>query len=63
MIYNYIIIDNKIIELEGLGKIRYDRCGTNIDVIIQNKNRPESFPDHFKRKLKFLKENHPELLI
>jgi hypothetical protein len=63
MNYDYIITDNKVFELEGYGRIRYDRCGTNIDVIIQNKHRPESFPDHFKRKLKFLKENHPELLI
>ena len=63
MIYNYIIIDNKIIELEGPGKIRFDKPGTHIDVIIQNKHRPESFPDTFKRKLIWIKENHPELLI
>lgn len=63
MIYSYIIIDNKVIELEGLGKIRFDKSGTNIDVIVKNKNKPESFPDHFKRKLKWLKETHPELLI
>ena len=63
MIYNYIISDNKVFELEGHGKIRFDKPGTNIDVIIQNKNRPESFPDMFRRKLKWLKENHPELLL
>jgi hypothetical protein len=63
MIYNYIIIDNKVVELEGPRKVRFDRPGTGIDVIIQNKNRAESFPDIFKRKLKWLKENHPELLI
>lgn len=63
MIYNYIITDNKVIELEGPGKIRFDKPGTNIDVIIKNKNRPESFPDHFKRKLKWLKESYPELFL
>jgi hypothetical protein len=63
MIYNYIIIDNKVIELEGLGKIRFDKPGTDIDVIVKNKNKSESFPDHFKRKLKWLKQNHPELLL
>ena len=63
MIYNYIIIDNKVFELEGPGKIRFDKPGTHIDVIIQNKHRPESFPDTFKRKLIWIKENHSELLI
>ena len=63
MIYNYIITDNKVIELEGPGKIRFDKPGTDIDVIVKNKNKPESFPDHFKRKLKWLKQNHPELLL
>ena len=63
MIYNYIIADNKIFELEGPRKIRSDKPGTHIDVILKNKNRAESFPDTFKRKLKWLKENHPELLI
>ena len=63
MIYNYAIIDNKVIELEGPGKIRFDNPGTDIDVILKNKNRPESFNDMFRRKLKWLKENHPELFI
>jgi hypothetical protein len=63
MKYSYVIVNNKVIELEGPKKIRFDRPGTGIDVIIQNKNRAESFPDIFKRKLKWLKENHPELLI
>jgi hypothetical protein len=63
MNYNYVIIDNKVIELEGPRKIRYDYPGTGIDVIVKNKNRAESFPDMFKRKLKWLKENHPELLL
>jgi len=63
MKYSYVIVNNKVIELEGPKKIRFDRPGTRIDVIIQNKNRAESFPDIFKRKLKWLKENHPELLI
>jgi hypothetical protein len=63
MIYNYVIIDNVVVELEGPKKIRFDKPGTGIDVIIRNKNKPESFPDSFKRKLKWLKENHPELLI
>ncbi len=63
MIYNYIIIDNKVVELEGPRKVRFDRPGTNIDVIIKNKNRAESFPDMFQRKLKWLNENHPELLL
>jgi hypothetical protein len=63
MIYNYIIIDNVVVELEGPKKIRFDKPGTGIDVIIRNKNRAESFPDSFKRKLKWLKENHPELII
>jgi hypothetical protein len=63
MIYNYIIVNNKVIELEGPEKIRFDRPGTNIDIIIQNKNRSESFTDSFKRKLQWLKENHPELLL
>lgn len=62
MNYDYIITDNKVFELEDCA-IRYDRCGTNIDVIIQNKNRPESFPDHFKRKLKWLIKNYPEWFI
>lgn len=63
MIYNYVIIDNKVIELEGPGKIRFDNPGTDIDVIVKNKNRAESFPDMFRRKLKWLKENYPELFI
>jgi len=66
MIYNYIIIDNKVIELEGEGKVRFDRPGTHIDVFQKFKNKIESFesfPDGFKRKMKWLKENHPELLI
>jgi hypothetical protein len=63
MIYNYIIIDNVVVELEGPKKIRFDKPGIGIDVIIRNKNKAESFPDSFKRKLKWLKENHPELLI
>ena len=66
MIYNYIIIDNKVIELEGEGKVRFDRPGTHIDVFHKFKNKTESFesfPDMFKRKMKWLKENHPELLI
>ena len=63
MIYNYIIIDNKVVELEGPKKVRFDRPGTNIDVIVKNKNRAESFPDMFKRKLKWLSKDYPELLI
>jgi hypothetical protein len=63
MIYNYIIVNNKIVELEGPRKIRFDRPGTNIDVMVKNKNCAESFPDIFKRKLKWLNENHPELLL
>jgi hypothetical protein len=63
MNYNYVIIDNVVIEFEGPEKIRFDRPGTGIDVIVKNKNRAETFPDSFKRKLKWLKENHPELLL
>lgn len=63
MNYTYVIINNKVIELEGPEKIRFDRPGTGVDVIIRNKNIAESFPDMFKRKLKWLKENHPELFL
>jgi len=63
MNYTYVIINNKVIELEGPKKIRFDRPGTGVDVIIRNKNIAESFPDMFKRKLKWLKENHPELFL
>ena len=63
MIYNYVIIDNKVIELEGPGKIRFDNPGTDIDVILKNKNKSEFFNDMFRRKLKWLKENYPEFLI
>jgi hypothetical protein len=63
MIYNYIIVNNKVIELEGPKKIRFDRPGTSISVIIHYKHKAQSFPDSFKRKLQWLKENHPELLL
>lgn len=63
MIYNYIIVNNKVIELEGPEKIRFDRPGTNVDVIVKNKHKAQSFSDMFKRKLKWLNENHPELIL
>jgi hypothetical protein len=63
MIYSYVIIDNAVVELEGKKKIRFDKPGTNIDVIIQNKHKVQSFPDMFKRKLQWLSKNHPELFL
>jgi hypothetical protein len=63
MIYSYMIIDNVVVELEGPRKVRFDRPGTNIDVIVKNKNCAESFPNMFQRKMKWLKENYPELLL
>ena len=61
--YSYIIINNKVIELEGLGKIRFDKLGTNIDVILKYKHRSKNFDAMFRRKLKWLQETHPEFML
>jgi len=66
VIYSYMIIDNVVVEFEGPKKIRFDKPGTGIHVFQKFKNQIESFesfPDGFKRKMKWLKENHPELLL
>lgn len=62
MNYNYIIKDEKIYEYKGK-EITYDGYGHSISFLIKNINKSLALTAQGKRKLKWLKENHPEFFI
>jgi hypothetical protein len=62
MNYNYIIKDEKIYEFEGQ-QISYDGFGHTIKFLVENVEKNAGFSDLGKRKLKWLKKNHPEFFI
>jgi hypothetical protein len=65
MNYKYVIKNQKIYEFEGQ-EITYDCYGHSIQFLILIENVEKTlrvFTPQAKRKIKWLKENHPELLI
>lgn len=62
MNYNYVIKDEKIYEYEGK-EITYDQFGHSIKFLVENIKKNYFFSDIFRRKIKWLKDNHSELLI
>lgn len=65
MNYNYIIKNQKIYEFEGQ-EITYDCYGHSIEFLILIERVEKTlrvFTPQANRKIKWLKENHSELLI
>ena len=62
MNYNYVIKDEKIYEYEGK-EISYDSFGHTIKFLIENIEKSEGFSPQGRRKIKWLKDNHPEFFI
>ena len=64
MKYEYYIDRDRIFEVENNGrKIPTDLYGDSISFLIENQKDPQSLHLVSKRKLEWLKKNHPELLI
>ena len=64
MSYSYYIDRGRIFEVENDGrKIPTDLYGDSIIFLIENQKNSDILLSTRQRKLEWLKENHPELLI
>lgn len=64
MSYSYYIDRGRIFEVENDGrKIPTDLYGDSIQFLIENQKNSDILLSTRQRKLEWLKENHPELLI
>ena len=62
MNYNYAIKNQKIYEFEGK-EITYDYFCNYIKFLVENTKSSNIFSGTFRRKIDWLKENHPELFL
>ena len=62
--YSYYIDRGKIFEVENDGKkIPMDLFGDSIRFLVENQKNYDIFLSTHQRKLEWLKQNHPELML